>query len=185
LIACASSYTAVAYSRLRFVARQHVEIVERNPVACALGAIGGLLEQQQSHRIVDGPDRRIGDAHAIGRPRIGRAALREPAIELAQDRIALVVGNRCLEQYRPARLPVVTRKIVGDAAGDVCCALPEIRPAAPVEIDGVSAIAPRHELRHAHRAGERSLRGFRGIRSSRASNRNCFSSPRKNAERRG
>src|SRR6188768_2570580 len=81
------------------VARQHVEIVERNPVARALGAIGGLLEQQQSHRIVDGPDRRIGDAHAIGRPRIGRAALREPAIELAQDRIALVVGNRCLEQY--------------------------------------------------------------------------------------
>src|SRR4029079_7037930 len=90
------------------------------------------------------------------------ASLRQSAVELAQHALARALLDRRREQDRLSRLPVVSREVVGDAADDVGRAVPQVRAAAAVEVDGEIPVASRHELRNAERSGERALRGERG-----------------------
>ncbi len=128
LIAFASSQHRRRVEPAPVVARQHVEVVARDPVARALAARGLFLEQQQADRIGRESVRRRRRPSRRRRPTPrARAARRGRRRAGAAPRRAIRVGDRRREQHRLPALPVVPREIVGDAADDVGGAAPQVR----------------------------------------------------------
>ncbi len=71
-------------------------------------------------------------------------------------------SQRCLRHHLFTRFPAVFEEIVRDTAGDIVPVVPDVPFAVAGRIDGIGAIARRHELRSSHRAriGTRGIGGL-------------------------
>ena len=142
------------------VARDDEEVRAGDPVGRARSAVGGrILEREQAHGVRRKLRREHVSGDAVALPRRQRAPLADAAVELAQHRVALVGVDRRGQQHGLARAASRGGRGIRDAADRRRSSLrPQVDVPVAVEVDREAAIAARHELRHAHRAGERALR---------------------------
>src|SRR5262245_4589573 len=89
------------------IAREHVEVLARDPVARALRAVRILfLEQQDGDGFCGEVRGRPGRRDAIRRPGIKRSSPTDPAVETAAQRREAVLRNRSGQEHGLAALPV-------------------------------------------------------------------------------